>query len=92
MGNRLTNAMNGFGEWLGVPGTIVAGVGCFILYFVLAGRLFVATGSTQAAFALSIPFLLVGSYLGMIPLYIIFAAGFIVILMFGITFILARFP
>jgi len=90
MGNRLTQAMNGFGEWIGVPGTIVAGIGAFIVYLLLAGRIFVATGNVQAAIALSIPFLLIGSYLGMIPLYVIFAVVFIVILLFGITFILAR--
>jgi len=91
MGNRLTNAMNGFGDWLGIPGTIAASVGMFIIYCLVAGRIYVATGSTQSAIALTIPFLLLGSYLGMIPLYVIFAAGFLVIILFGITFILGRF-
>lgn len=90
MGNRLTNATEGFGEWIGVPGTIVAGIGALIIYLVLAGRVYVATGSTQAAIVLTIPFLLIGAVLGLIPLYIIFAFGFVIIVLFGITFILAR--
>ena len=91
MGDRLRNAFEGFGDWLGMPGTMVAAAGATILYFILAGRVFVATGSPQAAIALTIPFLLVGGLLGFIPLSVLFAIGFILIILFGITFILARF-
>lgn len=91
MGDRFRNALDGFGEWLGIPGSMVGAAGAAIIYFILAGRVFVATGSTQAAIALTIPFLLIGGLLGMIPLSVIFAIGFLIIILFGITFILARF-
>jgi len=90
MGNRLQTAFNNLGEWLGVPGTIAAGIGAALLFFILAGRVFVATGSTHAAIALTIPFLLLMVLIGLIPMYLIFIIAFSLILLFGITFILAR--
>ena len=74
-----------------MPGSMVAAAGATLLYFILAGRVFVATGSTQAAIVLTIPFLLIGGLLGFIPLSVLFAIGFLIIILFGITFILARF-
>jgi len=91
MGNRIRDAFSGFGGWLGMPGSMVAAAGATLLYFILAGRVFVATGSTQAAIVLTIPFLLIGGLLGFIPLSVLFAIGFLIIILFGITFILARF-
>lgn len=90
MGLNLKNAFTNLGEWLGTPYIVVAAIGAMILFFMLVGRIFVATGSTQAAIALSAPLLVLGAYLGLIPMVIVFAVVFAVLILFGITFILAR--
>jgi hypothetical protein len=93
-GERLTNVLNGLGEWITGKenmGLLVGGLGLAILYFILAGRIFVATGSVPASVAISIPFLIGGNLIGILPLSITFIAAFFAALFFGITFILGRF-
>lgn len=93
-GTRLTTALNGIGEWItGKPnmGLLFGGIGLAVLYFILAGRIFVATGSVPASIALSIPFLLGGNLIGIVPLSITFIAAFFAAISFGVTYILGRF-
>ena len=93
MGPRLEVALNGLGQWLtGKPdmGGLVGGVGLAILFFVLAGRIFVATGSVPTSVVVSIPFLFVGNLIGVLSLTITFVAAFLVLVTFAITFILGR--
>lgn len=92
-GVRLTAALNGIGQWItGKPnmGLLIGGLGLAILYFILAGRIFVATGSVPASIAISIPFLIGGNLIGILPLSITFIAAFFAALFFGVTFILGR--
>lgn len=93
MGERLSNVLDNFGSWLfgkeGM-GTLVGGVGLAILYFILAGRIFIATGSVPGSIAVSIPFLFAGNLIGVLPLTITFIAAFLVVVAFGITFVLGR--
>jgi len=91
-GNRLSNALEGFGDWLGLPKTVVGGMGAGLVFFVLAGRIFVATGSTSASIALSLPFLILATLIGLLQPYLIFILAFVLIVLFGIVFILARLP
>jgi len=92
-GVRLTGVLNGLGQWItGKPnmGVLFGGLGLAILYFILAGRIFVATGSVPASIAISIPFLIGGNLVGLLPLSITFIAAFFAALFFGVTFILGR--
>ena len=93
MGDRLSGVLDGLGETVfgreGM-GVFIGGIGLAILYFILAGRIFIATGSVPGAVAVSIPFLIGGNLIGILPLTITFIAAFIVVLMFGITFVLGR--
>lgn len=89
-GERLETALNNLGTFLHIPGAIVGGLGLAILYFVLAGRIFTATGSVPAAVTVSLPFLFAGNLIGILPLYITFIAGLLVLVMFGVTFVLGR--
>lgn len=93
-GDRLTGVLNNMGEWItGKPnmGVLFGGLGVALLYFILAGRIFVATGSVPAAIAISIPFLIGGNLIGLLPLSITFIAAFFAALSFGVTYILGRF-
>ena len=92
-GTRLSTALEGLGVWVtgkSGMGSVVGGFGLAILFFVLAGRIFIATHSVPVAIAVSIPFLFVGNVIGILSLTITFIAAFMAILMFGVTFILGR--
>jgi len=92
-GVRLTAALNGLGLWItGKPnmGLLFGGLGLAILFFILAGRIFVATGSVPGAIAISIPFLIGGNLIGILPLSITFIAAFFAALSFGVTYIIGR--
>jgi len=90
-GNRLRTALENLGEWLGVPGMVASSLGVAFLYFALAGRIFVATGSPVAAVVLGFPFILTCVVVGLLQMYLVFIIIFTVVILFGITFILARF-
>ncbi len=92
VGDRLQNALDKLGDWIGVPAEVAGGVAFGILFFILAGRIFVATHNPAAAIVLAMPFIIIGNLIGLIPLAATFIAVFLVIILFGIVFILARFP
>lgn len=93
-GARLATALEGLGVWVtgkNGMGSVVGGLGLSILFFILAGRIFIATHSVPVAIAVSIPFLFVGNIIGILSLTITFIAAFMAVLMFSVTFILGRF-
>ena len=92
-GTKLTTALEGLGLWItgkSDTGLLIGGVGLAILFFVLAGRIFIATGSVPTSIAVSLPFLFAGNLIGILPLTITFVAAFLVAVLFGITFVLGR--
>ncbi len=93
VGPRLEAALEALGLWVtgkNSMGGLIGGVGLAVLFFVLAGRIFVATGSVPTSIVVSIPFLFVGNIIGILSLTLTFVAAFIVIVLFGVTFILGR--
>jgi len=90
-GTKLQGIVDDLGDTIGVPGVLIGGAGLMMLYFILAGRIFIATGNTATAIVLGIPFILAGVLLGLLPLVWVFVAGFTVIVLFAIIFILGRF-
>lgn len=92
-GAQLKNALNGIGKWLTGKddmSLLIGGLGLGILFFILAGRIFVATSSAPAAIALSLPFLLAGNLIGLISLSLTFTVALILLLLFGVVFIMGR--
>lgn len=92
-GPRLEAVLDGLGQWITGKedmGGLVGGVGLSVMFFVLAGRIFVATGSVPTAIVVSIPFLFVGNIIGVLSLTITFVAAFLVVVVFSVTFILGR--
>ncbi len=93
IGAKLLGVLNNLGKWVTGKenlGSLVGGVGLAVLFFILAGRIFIATGSVPTAIVVSIPFLFAGNLIGILPLSITFIAAFLVSVMFGVTFILGR--
>lgn len=91
VGARLQNALDNLGTYVGVPGVVVGGVGIFLLYFILAGRVYVATGSVHIALAMGIPLILAGTYIGVITLEITLLIAAVLVVLFAITFLYQRF-
>ena len=89
-GERLEGALDNLGTFLHVPGALIGGVGLFVLFFILAGRIFTATGSVSTSIVCAIPFILAGNMVGVLSLSITFVAGLMVIVLFGVVFILGR--
>ena len=93
-GVRLSAALANMSQWIlgrDDMGILFGGLGLAILYFILAGRIFVATGSVPGSIAISIPFLIGGNLIGILPLSITFIAAFFAAIFFAVTFILGRF-
>jgi len=90
-GTRLTAALNGLGDWMGVSGGWV-GLGLVLFaYVLLGGWIFAGTRSSEAAIILGIPIFFAGSLMGIIPLTVLWIGILIVTVVFGIYFILGRF-
>ena len=90
---RLKSALDGIGVWLlgkAGYGSLIGGFGVALLYFILAGRIFMASHSVAGSIALSFPFLFAAAIIGVIPLQILLVGAFVIAIMFGVTFILAR--
>jgi len=90
MGTRLASTMTNLGEAIGVSQGTVGAICVVILFFIIAGRMFVATGHSGTAVALSIPFILIGVLLNLITVQWLFVAGLLIVILFGVYFILAR--
>ncbi len=90
VGDRLKGALDNLGEFLHIPGELVGALGLGILYFTLAGRIVTSTGSAPAAIVISFPFLIAGSFMGLLPLAWLFVAIFMALVLFGVTFILVK--
>ena len=89
-GARLSGALNDLGTFLHIPGLLVGGFGLALMYFVLAGRILIATGSVPGAIVLGIPFIFAGNLIGILPLSYTFIATFMVAMGFGVVVILGR--
>jgi hypothetical protein len=94
-GPRLQKAMTDLGVWMGMGptlgGPILETVCIAILCFMVAGGVFVGTGSTAMAVVVGvIPTIFAGNMIGLLPLTLTFVLAFLVVLTFGITFILSH--
>lgn len=89
-GARLQGVINGLATWTGASASMVGIFGLIIGMLILLGRVFTATGSSTIAVVASIPVLFIGAAIGIIPFALLWALIIVVVLLFGITFILAR--
>ena len=71
-------------------GMIVGGIGFLLLAISILGMIFNVTQAVTPAMVTGIPLVLAGSMLGVIPIGLVFAAFFFILVLFGITFIMSR--
>ncbi len=79
LGASIANAFTLMGSWLGIStamagGLFIAGVCLFAMYLV-----YLYSGSTTASLVLAIPFLLIGTWSGLIPLAIMYTVAILVV-------------
>ena len=89
----LTSNLDTVGQSLfGSPGKgmIVGGIGFMLLAISILGMIFNVTQAVTPAMVAGIPLVLAGAMLGVIPIGLVFAVFFFVIVLFGITFIMSR--
>ena len=88
-----STSLDAIGQTLfGKPGTgmIIGGIGFLLLGLTILGMVFNVTQAVTPAMVAGIPLVLAGTYLGVIPMALAFAAFFFVLVLFGITFIMSR--
>ena len=71
-------------------GMIVGGIGFLLLAITILGMIFNVTQAVTPAMVVGIPLVMAGAYLGAIPLGLLFAVFFFVLVLFGVTFIMSR--
>ena len=89
-GTRLQGVINGLATWTGASSSMVGIFSLILIFLILFGRIFTATGSPTIAVVASIPLLFIGAAIGILPFALLWALVIVVVLLFGITFILAR--
>jgi len=88
---RLKTALNNLGTWIGIPGAMIGGVGLLIIFFVGAGRVYASTGSVPISVVAVSPLLFLGNVLGLIEFAVMWALVIVILVVFGVTFIMGRF-
>jgi hypothetical protein len=79
-GTTVANAFTGIGAYLGMSGQSVAGLFIVLITLITMGIVFFYSGNTVAAMAISSPIIIMGGWMGLVPLVIIFIAAMLIVL------------
>jgi len=92
-GTRLNESLTGLSIFIfGESHVLVAGSILFVLFMIMVtGMIFKSTGHSVAALLIALPLLWVGVKIGLIAVGLLFVVIFLLALLFGVTFLLARF-
>lgn len=90
IGPTLSSAITGLSAVTNIPYTLMSLLLTAIMFFIVGGSIFAATGSPALVIPISFPFLFAATVVGLIPLSVIFFIVGIVVVIFGITFVLGR--
>jgi len=71
-------------------GMIIGGIGFVLIGISILGMIFNVTQAVTPAMVTGIPLILAGSMLGLIPIGLVFAVFFFILVLFGVTFIMSR--
>jgi len=88
---RLRTAMANLGTWIGVPGGTLGAVGLGFIFFIAAGRVYVSSNNVAVSIAVASPLLILGSFIGLISVGIMWTMVIVILAVFGVTFIMGRF-
>lgn len=90
MGTGLHDAIQGIADVIHIPFTLTGLLLMGIMFFIIAGRVFTATGSPTMTIPITIPFLFASVIIGLIPLSVVFMVIAVVVVLGAVTFVLAR--
>lgn len=79
LGTSIANAFTGIGTWLGFNQSTAAGVWIMLFALTIASIVFLNSGNSAGAILLTIPTIMLGTYLGAIPMTITFTVGIIIV-------------
>jgi len=79
LGTTITSAFSGIGEFIGISGEMASGL--WILLFVLSvmAIIFLGSGNSTGAMILSVPIVVMGAYLGAIPMSLLYTIGMFIV-------------
>ena len=78
IGTRLAASFDGIGAYFGTSGQTMGALFIVLVALMVAGIVFFYTGNTIAAMVLAVPMMVMGNWLGLVPL----AISFIIVMMF----------
>lgn len=90
IGARLHDAIDGLATVAHIPYTLMSLLLTGVMFFIVGGAVFAATGSPGMVIPVSVPFLFAAAVIGLIPLSVVFFIVAIVVVIFAIVFIVAR--
>ena len=83
LGTQITDAFDGIGAYINVSGQAAAGMWIMLFILTVASIVFLNSGNSTAAIVLTIPIMLIGVWVGVIPLALLFTIGAIVVVYTG---------
>ena len=83
LGAKIASAFTGIGEIFHLSGETAAFLWMAFIAVTIASIVFLSTGNTTVALVLSVPVLILGSYIGAIPLALIFVLATIIVIYLG---------
>jgi len=79
VGTAIANAFSGIGAYLGISGQMTGGLFIGLIAVTVASIVFISSGNTIAAMVLTIPFVILGNWTGLVPLVFTFVVAIIII-------------
>ncbi len=86
LGTTIGSAFTGIGTWFGITQGQAAGAWILIFILTVASIVFLSTNNTTGAMILIVPIVVMGAYIGAIPLTLLFTAGLILVMYTGYFF------
>lgn len=78
-GTAIATAFSGIGDYIGVTGQTAGGLFIAMIALIVAGLVFFYSGNTVAAMVLATPIVIMGNWMGLVPLVITWIAAMIIV-------------
>ncbi len=79
LGTSISDAFEGIGNFFGISETFAGGFWLLLLMLTTASIIFLNSGNSAGAMILTIPFVVMGAYLGVIPISLLYTLAILVI-------------
>lgn len=79
VGTAIASSFSGIGDYLGISGQMAGGLFLGLIAVTVASIVFISSGNTIAAMVLTIPFVILGNWTGLVPLVFTFVVAIIIV-------------